>query len=950
MTKNKFAIILFVVFALLKTSNAQQSQIVYLSGTDFENPVKWDFFCTGGNNSGKWGTINVPSQWELEGYGEYTYGRWYREGGLDNPSMEEGHYRYRFTVPANYKGKTIDLVFGGVMTDTEVKVNGKLAGPIHQGGFYQFSFPVSKLLKYGADNLLEVRVMKHSVDRLVNAAERKADWWLFGGIYRPVWLEVKPKMNIRHFAVDAKADGSFYADVHLEEIAAAAVLEISIEPLKGSENYRPFRFDVAKGSAIQAVQAKWEGVRTWSPEDPNLYNLTVKLMKGDVVVHQKSHRIGFRTLEFKKRDGIYVNGVRTVFKGINRHTFWPESGRSTSKRISLLDAQLIKDMNMNAVRSHYPPDTHFLDMCDSLGLFFIDELAGWQNAYNTEVGSKLVRLMVERDVNHPSVVVWANGNEGGWNYEVDNLFGKYDPQKRIVVHPWADFNGWDTHHYPAYQTGIHRFNDGENVFFPTETGHGMYDEGHGAGLEDFWNKWSESPLFAGAFLWAYNDDAVLRSDWTGEKKYDSFNYMAPDGIVGPYREKEGSYFTVKEVWAPVQFKERRINDSFDGSFLVTNGYLYTNLNRCKMEYRVVQINKTKAQGSLEKKIASGPIDVPSIIPGETRKIQFVLPDNFFEGDVLEITAWDMHGKEIYTWTWPIHLADYYAGKYLPAENVESRASFDQTDSMMNLKAQGLEIVFNRSNGQIVSIKNGDRSIPFDGGPVPVGMKARVYKSYAKMKGDDVQFVVNYAGGIDSITWLLKANGLLRMEMVALTNARNDGGFDGSFFDDQITNFGLTFNFPEEEVKGMQWFGRGPYRVWKNRIKGTTYGLWEKEYNNTITGESFENLIYPEFKGHHAHLFWARMNTEKQPITFFTESDGVFFHMLTPEQPKGRERNRRTQPPFPSGDISFLYEIGAMHCFKPLAHHGPKSQPASIRIKQGDEGIRMKLWFDFTDKY
>ena len=152
-----------------------------------------------------------------------------------------------------------------------------------------------------------------------------------------------------------------------------------------------------------------------------------------------------------------------------------------------MDALLIKEMNMNAVRSHYPPDEHFLDMCDSLGLVYMDELAGWQNGYDSRVGAKLVKEMIERDVNHPCIILWSNGNEGGWNTQTDPLFAQYDRlQKRHMVHPWADFNDLDTHHYPTYLTGVARFTNGYKVFMPTEFMHAMYDQGGGAGLRDFW--------------------------------------------------------------------------------------------------------------------------------------------------------------------------------------------------------------------------------------------------------------------------------------------------------------------------------------------------------------------------------------------------------------------------------------------------------------------------------
>src|SRR3954467_1701665 len=132
--KNTIQNLSLAAFALfiVQSSHAQQTDKIYLSGKDFEHPVQWDFYCTDGNNSKKWSTINVPSQWELEGFGEYTYGRWYKELNQKEPSKEEGLYKYEFEVPASYKDKTVLISFGGAMTDTEVKINGKLAGAIHQ--------------------------------------------------------------------------------------------------------------------------------------------------------------------------------------------------------------------------------------------------------------------------------------------------------------------------------------------------------------------------------------------------------------------------------------------------------------------------------------------------------------------------------------------------------------------------------------------------------------------------------------------------------------------------------------------------------------------------------------------------------------------------------------------------------------------------------------------------
>lgn len=925
-------------------ASAQQTEVQYLSGTGLGDTKKWSFYCTGGMNSMKWSKIDVPSQWELQGFGEYTYGRWYKKPGVKAPSMEQGFYKYSFTVPASWKNKIVSIVFDGAMTDTEVKINGQLAGDIHQGGFYRFSYDITDKLRAGSKNTLEVKVSKHSENKSVNAAERKADWWLFGGIYRPVFLEAKPQSHIDRIAVNAQADGKLSAEIYTTALPDNYALSATIAPLKGTGKFETRTFKMLPGVSTQHISTNWNTVANWTPETPNLYNLILELRneKGEIV-HSYTQRIGFRTVEFRRQDGIYVNGVKIVMKGINRHSFYPDGGRCTNKAISLQDVKLIKEMNMNAVRSHYPPDVHFLDVCDSLGLFCLDELAGWQNGYDTTTGEKLVREMVTRDVNHPCIVLWDNGNEGGWNTKLDGLFADYDPQKRHVIHPWADFDGIDTHHYPAYLTGIARFTNGYNVFMPTEFMHGMYDQGLGAGLEDFWNKYTDSPLFAGGFMWAYMDEAVKRSDKNGI--LDSDGYNAPDGLVGPYREKEGSFYTVREVWSPVQVKKMMITPSFNGEIAVSNHYIYTNFDQCKMRYRLYSIGsplKNVAKQLLEE----GTVTLPNLKPGEAAKAQMPVSDKFFSADVLELEAYDADGKSICNWTWPVELARKYTQKELKAVDQSGKATYAEQDSMLTLSAKNVSVKFNLKSGLITEVKNKTGNISLVNGPVAVGMKTRLKESKVRQDGDNSVLTCYYLGGVDSIRWEMTPSGLLRMSALMLDRPAGSGGFDDSFMEENITNFGLTFSYPESNVQAVKWFGRGPYRVWKNRIPGTNYGLWDKKYNNTITGESFENLIYPEFKGYYANLYWVSLLTKESTFSIFSESDGVFFRLFTPEEPKGRQDGVNTMPNFPVGDISFLYEIPGIRDFKPISQLGPQSQPGMIRIKKGDEGISMKLWFDF----
>ncbi|WP_237705629.1 glycoside hydrolase family 2 TIM barrel-domain containing protein [Croceivirga radicis] len=944
---------LFVLVLLYLTAyhliHAQETEKIYLSGKDFEHPVTWQFKCSNGNNCNQWSTISVPSNWELQGFGEYTYGRWYKELNLKEPSKEKGFYKYRFNLLPNHKDKHINLVFDGVMTDTEVFLNGEKVGPVHQGGFYRFKYDVSKFLKYGQENVLEVTVSKHSQNQSVNWAERYTDWWLFGGIYRPVWLEILPKKHIAKLKVDAKQDGSLILATQLNKLAKNATLNVSIKE-HTAKKFRPSQNVDLNNGVKDTIHTQWKNVKPWSPENPVLYDLRVSLVEKGKIMHTVTERIGFRTLAFIKKDGIYLNGTKLIMKGVNRHSIWPESGRSLSKRISLLDATLIKDMNMNAVRTHYPPAEHFLSVCDSLGILVLDELAGWQNPYDTNLGAKLAQEVLDKDANHPAVIIWDNGNEGGWGPGADHIFKTQDLQKRIVIHPWSDYDGWDTHHYPTYQTGLHRFTNGENVFFPTEFMHSTYDNGGGAGLADFWENYSKSPLFAGGFIWAFVDEAVLRTDWKGPRKYDSAGSLAPDGIVGPHREKEGSYYAIKSIFSPVQIAPVQITKMFKGELAISNSNLFTNLNTFTYTYQIISASKdsfySKDSASI---IHEASYSFPDISPGETRKINLNLPPNFFEGDWLKLTAYNNNGQAVNTFTWPIHKAKFYSDKFLKIAANPSKVNLNTDGENITVYANNISLTLNKTTGYIVKITSSKKSVALTNGPKPIGMQA-VVDSVRSFKTDSTAVIdVFYSGAIDKVRWTMTQDGKINLRMTALQKAKTITGFDGPIFDAKINSFGLSFDYPETDVLGFKWFGKGPYRVWKNRMEGVNYGLWEKAYNNTITGESFENLVYPEFKGYHANFYAGTLHSKNNTFRFFSENENTFLRLFTPEYPKYAIKGRsHPQPEFPEGDISFMYEIPAMRSFKPISDHGPNSQPTNIRIKKGDQGITMSLWFDFID--
>ncbi|SDC02421.1 glycoside hydrolase family 2 protein [Pedobacter soli] len=917
---------LFLCFILLFClAKAQQTEKLYLSGTGNDHTVNWEFFCTEGMNSGKWTTIPVPSNWELQGFGKYNYG-FNKE---ENKGKEQGLYKYKFNVPATWKSKQINIVLEGSMTDTEVKINGQLAGEIHQGSFYVFKYDITKLLKLGSDNLLEVKVAKHSANESVNNAERKADFWIFGGIFRPVYLEALPTSHMERIQIDARANGTLMAN--LFTTGDADKIAVQLTDAKGNKFGSSASFKIT-GSATSITQT-FKNPALWSSEFPNLYTATFMLSKNGKMLHTLTKKIGFRTVEVRERDGVYVNGVKMKFKGVNRHSFYPSSGRTTSKKISIADVQLMKEMNMNAVRmSHYPPDGHFLDVCDSLGLFVMDELAGWHGTYNTATGTKLFKEMMAADENHPSIIFWANGNEGGHNRELDHLFPENDIQKRPLIHPWEVFGGFETTHYREYNYGIGNYDHGHNILMPTEFLHGMWDGGHGAGIEDYWNAMWNNPLSAGGFLWDFADQAVVRTDKNGI--LDTDGNHGPDGIVGPYHEKEGSFYTIKEVWSPVFVEKREITTAFNGTFRLENRYAFTNLNQCSFEWK---LKRLKADGS-ETDFKAGKANAPDIKPLEKGTLQINLPADWKNFDALYLTAKDVYGKELFTWSFPISLPKDDAAK-LVVTTGKSKVNFKESATVFDVSANGIQLTFDKTNGLLQKVENTKGVIPFNNGPV-LQESVNNFKNFTtRMDGQNLVIASTFdrKESYNTLEWTIYPSGWLKMQVKY---------FPAAYF---TTFVGLNFSYPETEMKGVTYKGNGPYRVWKNRMKGTQLGLWKKDYNDSATGEP--PWQYPEFKGYYANLYWCDFIGKTQNFRVVTDREDVFLRLFTPKKSKDTEYDNMS-PTFPNGDISFMNGISAI---------GTKTQkpettgPMGMKHvfydfeKEPARALDMTLYFDFSPK-
>jgi len=905
---------LFISF----NSFAQSTIIKYLSGVDKDHTVQWDFFCTEGRNSGKWTKIAVPSCWELQGFGAYNY------GGDKNKAHESGQYKHQFMV-GPWTGKRVFIVFEGSMTDTKVMINGKQAGPIHQGSFYRFKYDITDLVKFNAQNLLEVTVDKMSAEKSVNAAERdRSDFWVFGGIFRPVYLEVVPETYIDRIAINAKADGSFQMDVYAENLRGDETIQAQVQKTNGENVGKPIIVKADPSTDHLELKGNFNKPALWSAEFPNLYQVIVSIKNKQGTGHTLKQKFGFRTIELRPQDGIYVNGAKTILKGTCRHSFWPETGRTLSYKLQVMDVKLMKEMNNNAVRmSHYPPDQDFLKVCDSLGIYVLDELTGWQAKYDTVVGRKLVKEMVVRDVNHPCVLFWDNGNEGGFNFGLDNDYALYDPQKRVVLHPWSNFNNVDAHHYPDYNYILKTFNTGKDVFMPTEFMHGLYDGGAGAALEDFWDKMLEYPHLGGGFIWAFLDESVIRTD--KNNTYDGTGNRAPDGILGPHREKEASFYTIKEIWSPIFIKPQPIDKSFDGKIAVENRYAFTKLSQCKFKWKLVKFPSAQAKTMAPSATITGAPLPLELAPGQKGILNLNLPANWANNDALYLTAYGPYGEEVCTWSWAIKSPVAVAKAPMVAKGALTHT--EQGNELI-VSADGKKYYFDKSTVYIEKVVKGDKTISLSDGPVLAGVNTTL-KDFA-YKTEGKQFIVNanYAGDATmQIKWTFAPGKRVKLDYTYTQSG-------------DVDYMGITFNYPEEKVTGMKWLGRGPYRIWKNRVPGQQFGVWHKDYNNTITGE---NWGYPEFKGYHSDVNWVVLENKESPFTVYTDNKNMYLQMYHPAREMDAMKNNNVEPPFPDGNIGFLNAISAIGTkFQAAKQMGPQSQ----KTHADGTPVSNTLWFEF----
>jgi beta-galactosidase len=598
-----------------------------------------------------WNSIEVPGNWELQGWGTAIYTNIvYPFEPVDPPHPPQddnpvGSYRTTFQIPADWAGQQITLHFGGVSSAFYCWLNGQFVG-FGKGSRVPAEFDVTGLVQAG-DNLLSVRVHRWSDGSYLE----DQDHWRLSGIHRDVYLAASPKFQIYDFFVQTGLDGE-YRDADLKihakvrNFGTAApegwVLEGRVYDDHGrSVLAAPMAIDVAellkrewlhRGNAPFAdLETRVENPRKWSAEFPNLYTLTLTLRDAaGLTVEARSCRFGFRQVEIKERR-LLVNGRSIKLYGVNRHDFHQVKGTTVTEESMQQDVRLLKQFNFNAVRaSHYPNNPRWLEICDEFGLYLIDEAdlethaIGGMLSNDTDWTAAFLdraQKLVERDKNHPCVIFWSLGNESGtgpnhaamsgWIKEYDRTrFVHYEgaqgntSESDVDVQPDRPYVDVISRMYVDIGTMVKWASDLRETrpVMWCEYAHAM---GNSLGnFFKFWDAIRSHDQIIGAFVWDWTDQGILRTDAHGRPywayggdfgdRINSGNFCL-NGLIDPAQRPKPAAWEAKKIQQPIVLEP---SGGARNRFDVTNWYDFTDLSGFDVTWELTENGRVIQQGGL----------------------------------------------------------------------------------------------------------------------------------------------------------------------------------------------------------------------------------------------------------------------------------------------------------------------------------------------------------------
>ncbi|MCB1130490.1 MAG: hypothetical protein KDN05_05125, partial [Verrucomicrobiae bacterium] len=675
------------------------------------------FFDPGFDPTG-WKSITVPSNWELEGFARPRYALELEDG--------TGLYRRSISVPSRWLagGRRVFLRFEGVAMGFEAWVNGAKAGTSTSSAYNPHAFDVTGALKPGADNVIAVKVTTRPLGYEFDVN----DDWSLSGIFRDVTLFSVPANHLTNLTTGTKlaADGTAEFSV----VVTANQLDRKIRgKLLAPDGGTVSEFDLSPGDVHgrHGALVKIPNPQLWTAETPSLYRLQVTLSQNGKPLQTAEARIGLREISIKDAV-LLLNGRPIKLRGVNHHDLSPVNGRAITVDEMRRDLELMKMGNINFVRtSHYPPNERFIELCDEMGFYVMDEVPigkGEEHLNNPKYRDNIlarVEPTITRDKNHPSVLIWSIGNENpvtDVELEAARLAKELDPTRPICIPKIGsyfeknyeripDYVDIYAPHYPVNST-LKRFaRKLERPLILTEYAHalGLATDR----IQDQWEILQSIPTFAGGAIWHFHDQGILRRAhkpvdrsrptpyvWTdADDYYDTSGDKGADGIVYSDRTPQSDYWQVRKVYAPVQIKERTLSvkpGDRQVSLTIVNRHDFRSLEGMKLAWSLRRNSEEIQSGEAHPSAKARTT--------ETAEISVSIPANA-SGDVLalELRCLDETGARIIERSIPLDLEGATRGAWT-SKLPTGETKLVENDSELLVDHPDWKLTINRTDGNL----------------------------------------------------------------------------------------------------------------------------------------------------------------------------------------------------------------------------------------------------------
>jgi len=860
----------------------------------------------------QWDDIRVPSNWEMEGYGTAIYTDVSYPFPSNPPSVPHdwnpvGSYKRSFTIPESWKDREVFLHLSGVKSAVYVWINGQEVG-YSQDSKTPAEFNITPYLRRG-ENTVALEVYRWSDGAYLEGQ----DYWKISGIERDVFLFSSPHIFIRDFfahadLTDDYGDGDFSLDVDIQNNRAESIKDYSVRiQLVGEKDLSTPLIDLTRsvtaassGQVSIFFRSRVQNPKQWTAETPHLYTLLISLLDvSSKTTEVVSCKVGFRRIEIKNRQ-LLVNGIPITIKGVNRHEHDPVTGRVITKASMIKDIRLMKQFNINAVRtSHYPNRVEWYDLCDEYGLYLIDEAnieAHGSDPYNPQKtladkgewrGAFLDRTirMVERDKNHPSVIIWSLGNETGYgeNFRATYRWIKERDPSRPVQSEDAGREGLSDIYCPMYRTidQIVAFAQSEDSrpLILCEYAHAM---GNSVGnLQDYWDAIETYDNLQGGFIWDWVDQTFLKRNDEGTSYWayggdmgfagvpNDSNFCA-NGLLQADRSLKPHIWEVKKVYQYIKIKPVDLNR---GSIMILNQYDFTNLNHFRFTWEIM------ADGRI---LTCGELPTLDVAPHDSIIID--LPVSGIEPHAgaeyfLKVAASTKVGASLVSQG---HMVAWEQMK-LPIYKIPERIQisrmpgilFEESDVEIRVWGESFVLLFDKISGGIKSLRFHNTEmvktglVPNFWRPVTdndlggeISKQCWIWKDAGKhrqIENVTAEQIDDHTVQVDISSTLTKVGSKYQTRYTVYGSG--DIIVESTFSPGrqqlpELPRFGMTMALPGD-FQNIAWYGRGPHESYWDRKTGAAVGV----YSGTVW-EQYHPYVRPQENGNKTDVRWIALTNNK----------------------------------------------------------------------------------------